>query len=57
MYRLPSGMRYATLEERKIFYEREFDLAGVRTWLRRKNTVFAVIIGRHTGVYPGSIKT
>lgn len=50
-------MRYATLEERKIFYEREFDLAGVRTWLRRKNTVFAVIIGRHTGVYPGSIKT
>lgn len=56
MYRLPSGMRYATLDERNIFYEDEFDLAGVRGWLRRKNTAFALIIGRHTGIYPEEFK-
>lgn len=52
MYRLPKGMRYSTLEERRSFYSEEFSLEGVASWLgRRENTVFAVILGRHTGIY------
>ncbi|MFA5772319.1 MAG: DNA primase [Thermoplasmata archaeon] len=57
MYRLPHGMRYSTLDERKEFYEKEFDLEGVRNWLgQKKNTVFALIIGRHTNIYPKEYK-
>ncbi|MBS7641258.1 MAG: DNA primase [Candidatus Bathyarchaeia archaeon] len=53
-YYLPKGMRPSTLEERKQFYEREFNLDGVREWLRdwRGKVIFAVIIGRHTRIYP-----
>lgn len=51
--RFPKGMRYATLEERKEFYEREFDVQSVDRWLvgRRKTLKFAVIPGRHTRIY------
>jgi len=47
-------MRYSTLEERRLFYEDEFDLSRVNDWFgaRVKNVVFAVIIGRHTGIFP-----
>lgn len=52
MYRLPKGMRYSALEGRRSFYSEELSLAGVASWLgRRENTVFAVILGRHTGIY------
>lgn len=53
-YRLPRGMRYSTLEERKQFYTQEFSLEEVAKWLgERENPVkFAVIIGRHTKIYP-----
>jgi len=53
-YNLPSGMRYSTLDERAEFYKDEFDIDKVREWLKDvvANPVFAVIIGRHTGVYP-----
>jgi DNA primase catalytic subunit len=53
-YYLPKGMRYATLEERRLFYSGEFNLAGVGDWLKDKpgKTWFAVIIGRHTKIYP-----
>lgn len=53
-YYLPEGMRYATLEERKRFYVEEFDLAKVATWLGKSfaNVKFAVIIGRHTKIFP-----
>lgn len=53
-YTLPVGMRYATLEERKHFYTQEFALEKVANWFGNKlaNTKFAVIIGRHTGIYP-----
>jgi len=47
-------MRPSTLEERKQFYGREFNLNGVREWFRgwSEKIVFAVIIGRHTKIYP-----
>jgi DNA primase catalytic subunit len=53
-YQLPKGMRYSTLEERREFYMKEFDLAKVKEWFgtRMKNVVFAVIIGRHTKIFP-----
>jgi DNA primase catalytic subunit len=53
-YMLPNGMRYATLEERKRFYVEEFDLKKVAEWLGDRLTYvkFAVIIGRHTRIFP-----
>ncbi len=52
-YKLPRGIRYATLPERRRFYEEEFDLKAVQRWFgRRPNTSFAFILGRHTGIYP-----
>jgi DNA primase catalytic subunit len=53
-YDLPEGMRYATLEERRKFYVEEFDLSKLAGWLgeRLSNMKFAVIIGRHTKVFP-----
>jgi len=52
-YSLPSGMRYATLDERKKFYTSEFNPAEVAEWFgtRMENVKFAVIMGRHTRVY------
>jgi DNA primase catalytic subunit len=57
-YFLPSGMRYATLEEREQFYSREFNLQKVAEWFRGGlgNTKFGVIIGRHTKIYPEKYK-
>jgi hypothetical protein len=53
-YNLPSGMQYASLKEREEFYSSEFDLSKVDNWLKQhKGKVkFAVIIGRHTQIYP-----
>jgi hypothetical protein len=53
-YYLPRGMRYSTLEERKQFYTEKFSLKKVAKWLEQhKGKVkFAVIIGRHTKIYP-----
>jgi DNA primase catalytic subunit len=47
-------MRYTTLEERKQFYIDEFNLQAVAEWLKTKpdKTWFAVIMGRHTKIYP-----
>ena len=57
-YFMPEGMRTATLSERKEFYTQEFDLEKVAAWLhgRRGKTKFAVIIGRHTKIYPPEYK-
>jgi DNA primase catalytic subunit len=57
-YYLPIGMRYATLEERKQFYSSEFNLEKVAEWFREGlgRTKFAVIIGRHTKIYPEKYK-
>ena len=53
-YRLPKGMRYSTLGEREDFYSDEFRLDKASKWLSRRcgHSVFAVIIGRHTKIYP-----
>ena len=53
-YFAPEGMRPATLAEREQFYTQEFNLEKVAAWLkmRRGRTKFAVIIGRHTKIYP-----
>jgi len=47
-------MRYSTLQEREEFYRGEFDLGKVAEWFneRMRNVVFAVVIGRHTRIYP-----
>jgi DNA primase catalytic subunit len=57
-YFLPSGMRYSTLEERKQFYMEEFNPQKVTEWFKSGlgNTKFAVIIGRHTKIYPSKYK-
>ncbi len=57
-YQLPEGMRYATLHERKQFYIAEFNLQKVAEWFRNGfgRTKFAVIIGRHTKIYPEKYK-
>lgn len=53
-YDLPMGMRYATLSERREFYRNEFDLEKVQAWFEgwEEKVVFAVVIGRHTHVFP-----
>ena len=55
---MPAGMRYSTLEERKQFYTKEFDAQRVPEWFRSGlgKTKFAVIIGRHTKIYPEKYK-
>ncbi len=57
-YYLPIGMRYSTLEERKQFYSSEFNLRkGSRFFCNQKSKVkFAVIIGRHTKIFPEKYK-
>jgi len=51
-------MRYATLEERKQFYTSEFNLEKVAKWFRRGHGEihFAVIMGRHTQIFPEKYK-
>jgi len=55
-YNLPKGMRYSTLKERKEFYQKEFDAEKLRNWFKGWNgnssVKFAVIIGRHTRIFP-----
>lgn len=49
-------MRYSTLKERRDFYKNEFDTAKLEEWFRNWSTdrtiKFAVIIGRHTRIFP-----
>jgi len=55
-YNLPKGMRYSTLKERREFYQKEFDAERLRGWFKAWNgkgsVKFAVIIGRHTLIFP-----
>jgi len=55
-YNLPNGMRYATLKERREFYRSEFNTAEVKGWFEdwnvKSSVKFAVIIGRHTRIFP-----
>ena len=52
--KLPYNMRPSTLLERQQFYKR-FDLKKARNWVGRK-LVYAVIIGRHTAIFPVEYK-
>ncbi|MFP3910191.1 MAG: DNA primase [Archaeoglobaceae archaeon] len=52
------GLEPTGLKEREIFYKNEFKLESVRRWLshrkfedERKDTVFAMIVGRHSNIY------
>src|SRR5207245_4570956 len=47
-------MRISSLGERREFYSHEFSLTRIRDWFRvwRSPIVFAVVIGRHTGIFP-----
>ncbi|MGE5574804.1 MAG: DNA primase [Ignavibacteria bacterium] len=58
LFYLPAGMRYSTLEERMQFYTKEFTPQKVEDWFSGGlgNTKFAVIIGRHTKIYPEKYK-
>jgi len=53
-------MRYATLKERREFYRNEFDVPRLREWFKNLNVAdtvkFAVIIGRHTHIFPKRYK-
>lgn len=53
-YFIPEGMRYSTLNERQQFYTQEFDIRKVAGWFRGRTDKirFAVIIGRHTKIFP-----
>jgi len=55
-YKLPKGMRYATLKERREFYQMEFNINKLEKWFKNWNQKgvikFAVIIGRHTRIFP-----
>jgi len=57
-YYLPDGMRYSSLDERKQFYTAEFDLSQVAEWFEKRmgKVKFAVIMGRHTRIYPEKYK-
>ena len=57
-YSLPAGMRYASLEERQEFYSFEFNLQKVAEWFMSGlgRTKFAVIMGRHTKIFPEKYK-
>ena len=57
-YFLPVGMRYSTLNERNQFYTEEFSPQKAVDWFRNGfgNTKFAVIIGRHTKIFPEKYK-
>jgi DNA primase catalytic subunit len=53
-YRFPDKMRPATLPQRLQFYSREFRIGSVNRWFQgwKRPLVFAIIIGRHTKVFP-----
>ena len=52
----PKGMRPSTLDERRRYYDEEFDVRSLSEWIgpRKRNLKFAMILGRYTGiVMPG----
>ncbi len=53
-------MRYSTLEERREFYQKEFDVSKLNEWFGnwslKGRVKFAVIIGRHTHIFPEEFK-
>lgn len=47
----PRGMGFSGLDERRRFYESEFDVRAVASWIGGRRCMrFAMIPGRHTGI-------
>jgi DNA primase catalytic subunit len=48
----PHGMRVAAIEERRSYYESDFDVRSLSSWIggRTRQLKFAMILGRHTGL-------
>ncbi|HYY47542.1 MAG TPA: DNA primase [Thermoplasmata archaeon] len=53
-YRLPGDLRPASLSERQFFYASEMEYAAASQWMSRPagRRVYALILGRHSGIYP-----
>ena len=53
-YELPGNLRPASLAERRRFYAEKMDYRAAATWMARPTggRVYAVILGRHSGIYP-----
>jgi len=53
-YELPGNLRPASLQERRRFYARRMDYDAAAAWMSRPagGRVFALILGRHSGIYP-----
>ena len=53
-YELPGDLRPASLQERRRFYARRMDYDAAAGWMSRPagGRVFALILGRHSGIYP-----
>ncbi len=58
-YELPNGLRPAGLGERRRFYAREMDYGAADRWFDSfpGERVFALILGRHSGIYPRRFRT
>lgn len=53
-YELPSGLEPATLAARRAYYAHGMDYPSAERWFRRfpGDRAYALIIGRHSGIYP-----
>ncbi len=53
-YDLPDGLRPATLAERRRFFRDRMDYGAAEAWFASfpGERVFALILGRHSGIYP-----
>src|SRR5438552_3116110 len=53
-YELPGNLRPASLAERRRFYAEKMDYRAAATWMARPTggRVYALILGRHSGIYP-----
>ncbi len=53
-YELPHGLRPSTLAERRRFYARLMDYDAAERWFSTfpGERMFALILGRHSGIYP-----
>src|SRR5207249_10626300 len=51
---MPGNLRPASLQERRRFYARRMDYDAAAGWMSRPagGRVFALILGRHSGIYP-----
>src|SRR5437016_10589685 len=51
---MPGNLRPASLQERRRFYARRMDYDAAAGWMSRPKggRVYALILGRHSGIYP-----